>query len=118
MDLVVGVEGVQVLGLVKIPEHGGAVLATGGAEGAVGGDGDGVDVSVVAHVVGLQLAAGEFPDLFVSSLVSEPQSPVLVDQGQDAGIVEILCSTPTIKPGVSYENQAKVISLSHGQKRL
>lgn len=63
VDLVVGVEGVQVLGLVKIPEHRGAVLATGGAERAIGGDGDGVDVAGVADVVGLQLAGGELPDL-------------------------------------------------------
>lgn len=63
VDLVVGVEGVEVLGLVKIPEHGRSVLATGSAERAVGGDGDGVDVAGVADVVGLQLAGGELPDL-------------------------------------------------------
>lgn len=51
------------LGLVEIPEHGGAVLATGGAEGSVGGDGDGVDVAGVANVVSLKLAGGKFPDL-------------------------------------------------------
>lgn len=64
VDLVVGVERVQVLGLVEIPEHGSTVLATGSAERAVGGDGDGVDVTSVANVVSLQLAAGEFPNLF------------------------------------------------------
>lgn len=63
VDLVVGVEGVQVLGLVQVPEHGGTVLATGGAEGAIGGDGDGVDVAGVADVVGLQLAGVELPNL-------------------------------------------------------
>ena len=63
MDLVVGVEGVEVLGLVEIPEHGGTVLATGGAEGAVGGDGDGVDVPGVADVVGLDFAGRELPNL-------------------------------------------------------
>jgi hypothetical protein len=63
VDLVVGAQGVQVLGLVEVPEHGGAVLATRGAEGAVGGDGDGVDVAGVADVVGLQLAGGELPNL-------------------------------------------------------
>jgi hypothetical protein len=36
VDLVVGVQGVEVLGLVEVPEHGGTVLATGGAERAVG----------------------------------------------------------------------------------
>lgn len=64
MDLVVGVERVQVLGFVQVPEHGGAVLATGGAERAIGGDGDGVDVAGVADVVGLQLAGGELPNLW------------------------------------------------------
>lgn len=63
VDLVVGVERVQVLALVKVPQHGGAVLAAGRAERAVGGDGDGVDVSGVADVVGLQLAGRELPDL-------------------------------------------------------
>ena len=67
MDLVVGVEGVEVLGLVKVPEHSGTVLATGGAEGAVGGDGDGVDVAGVADVVSLELAGRELPNLFIQS---------------------------------------------------
>ena len=63
VDLVVGIERVQVLALVKIPQHGGTVLATGSAEGAIGGDGDGVDVAGVAAVVGLQLAGGQLPNL-------------------------------------------------------
>lgn len=58
MDLVARGEGVEVLGLVEIPEHGGAVFAAGGAEGAVGGDGDGVDVAGVADMVGLYAAGG------------------------------------------------------------
>ena len=66
VDLVVGVERVEVLALVKIPQHGGTVLAAGGAEGSIGGDGDGVDVTGVADVVGLELAAGEFPNLLFS----------------------------------------------------
>ena len=70
MDLVVGVQGVEVLRLVEVPEHGGAVLATRGAEGAVGGDGDGVDVAGVADVVGLELAGGELPNLVGTESVS------------------------------------------------
>ena len=73
VDLVTGVEGVEVLGLVEIPEHGGAVLATGGAEGSIGGDGDGVDVAGVTDVVGLETAGSELPNLeffpFVSCLL-------------------------------------------------
>lgn len=40
MDGVVGLEGVEALALVEVPEHGNAVLAARGAQGAVGGDGD------------------------------------------------------------------------------
>lgn len=63
MDLVTSVEGVEVLGLVKVPEHGGSVLSSGSAEGSVGGDGDGVDVSSVSRVVGLDAAGRELPNL-------------------------------------------------------
>lgn len=64
MDLVTGVQGVQVLRLVQVPQHGGSVLSTRSAQRSVGGDGDGVDVSAVSDVVGLQSAGREFPDLF------------------------------------------------------
>ena len=63
MDLVTGGQGVEVLGLVEVPEHCCAVFAAGGTEGAVGGDGHGVDVASVADVVGLDAAIGEFPYL-------------------------------------------------------
>ena len=63
MDLIASLQGVEVLGLVEIPEHSGAVFAAGSAEGTVGGDGDCVDVAGVANVVGLNTARGEFPDL-------------------------------------------------------
>jgi hypothetical protein len=63
VDLIAGVEGVEVLGLVQVPEHGGTVLATGGAEGSVGGNGDGVDVAGVTDVVGLETARSELPNL-------------------------------------------------------
>lgn len=56
MDLVAGGEGVKVLGLVEIPEHGNSIFSTRCAERAVGGDGYGVDVAVVADVVGLDAA--------------------------------------------------------------
>ena len=63
MDLIAGAQGVEVLGFVEIPKHGCAVFATGGTQGAVGGDGHGVDVAGVAYVVRLDAAGGEFPDL-------------------------------------------------------
>ena len=63
VDFVAGSQRIEVLGLVQVPEHGCAVFAAGGAEGAVGGDGYGVDVAGVTDVVGLDAAGGEFPDL-------------------------------------------------------
>ena len=70
------------LGLVEVPEHGCAVFAAGGAEGAVGGDGYGIDVAGVADVVGLDAAGGEFPDLGSKKMsattyqsIESPQSP-------------------------------------------
>jgi len=68
VDLVTGGERVQVLGLVQVPEHGGSVLTTGSAEGAIGGDGNGVDITGVADVVGLDAARSQFPNLWNISL--------------------------------------------------
>jgi len=65
VDLVTGVEGLEVLGLVEIPEHGDTVLATGGAEGSIGGDGDGVDVTGVTDVIGLEAAGSELRNLWI-----------------------------------------------------
>ena len=63
VDDVAGLERVEVLALVEVPEHGDAVLATGGRERTIGGDGDSVDVAGVAVVVGLELELRELPDL-------------------------------------------------------
>jgi hypothetical protein len=63
VDDVSGLEGVEVLALVQVPEHGDAVLATGSGERSVGRDGEGVDVTGVAEVVGLKLALGKLPNL-------------------------------------------------------
>jgi len=58
-----GIEGVQVLALGEVPQHRSAVLAAGGAQAAVGADGDGVDVAGVAAQVGEELELAEVPDL-------------------------------------------------------
>ena len=63
MDLIASGQGVEVLGFVEVPEHGGAVFAAGGAEGSVGGNRHGIDVAGVADVVGLDAAGGELPYL-------------------------------------------------------
>ena len=65
VDGVAAVQGVQVLPVIQIPEHGAGVLATAGAQGTVGGECDGVKISGVADVVGLQLAVGQVPHLDV-----------------------------------------------------
>ena len=51
------------LALVEVPKHGLSVFSSGGTEGAVWRDGNGVDVSGVTDVVGLQAAVSEVPDL-------------------------------------------------------
>jgi hypothetical protein len=53
IDDVSGLEGVEVLSLVKIPQHGDSILSSGCAEGTIWGDGDGGDVSGVTVVIGL-----------------------------------------------------------------
>ena len=63
VDDVTGLEGVEVLALVKVPEHGDTILATGGSERAIWRYRDGIDVARVAIVIGLQLELLEFPDL-------------------------------------------------------
>ena len=63
VDSVTGLERVEVLAIGELPEHGDAVLSTGGAERTIGRDSDGVDVASVAVVVGLQLALAELPNL-------------------------------------------------------
>jgi len=63
VDLFAGIKAVKMLGLVEIPEHGGAVLATRSTEGTVRGDSDSVDISSVPGMVGLNAARRELPDL-------------------------------------------------------
>ena len=63
MNDVSGVQRVQALALTQIPQHGHSILASRGAEGAVGRDGDGVDVSLMTDQVIAEFAVGEVPDL-------------------------------------------------------
>ena len=64
MHLVAGVQGVEVLRLIQVPQHRRAVLAAGRAQRAVRGDGHGVDVARVPDVVRLNPARRKVPDLF------------------------------------------------------
>lgn len=72
IDDVTGLEGVQVLAVVQVPEHGDTILATGGGERTIGGDGDGVDIPGMSVVVGAQLALGKLPDLLRKKIKSAP----------------------------------------------
>lgn len=74
VDFVPGVQRVQVLGLVEIPQHRRAVLAAGRAQRAVGRDRHRVDVAGVTDVVGLETAGSELPDLDAVSRLSEEKA--------------------------------------------
>ena len=63
VDDVTGLERVEVLALVEIPEHGDTILTTGRRKGAIRGNRNGVDVTSVAVVVSLELKLGKLPDL-------------------------------------------------------
>jgi len=63
VDDVVGNEGRQVTSFVEVPQHGGTVFATGGAQRTIRGDSDGVNIAGVSHQVGSELAVAEVPDL-------------------------------------------------------
>lgn len=58
-----GIEGVQVLSFVDIPEHSGTVLTTGSTERSIRRDGDGVDNFGVSCQVGLESTVVQVPDL-------------------------------------------------------
>ncbi len=63
VDDITSIEGVETLALSKIPKHGNAILTTGSAKRAIGGDGDGVDVALMSGKVVAQFAVGQVPDL-------------------------------------------------------
>jgi hypothetical protein len=63
VDHITGIKRVKSLALSEVPEHSGTVLATGGAQRTIRGDGDSVQVSGVTLEVGAELAVGQRPDL-------------------------------------------------------
>lgn len=63
VDDVTTIQGIEVFSFGEIPQHGDSVLSSRGAERAVWGNGDGVDVASVTVEVGLQLALREVPHL-------------------------------------------------------
>ena len=63
MDDVTSLQHIQASALEQVPKHGHAVLATGGAQGAIGGHGHGVKVTSVAGQVVFEAAVTEVPHL-------------------------------------------------------
>ncbi len=61
VDDVASIERGQVLALVQVPQHGHAVLAARGAQGAVRRHSDGVDIALVALQVVVQFAGCQAP---------------------------------------------------------
>ncbi len=54
---------VQVLAIVEVPKHSLGVLSAGSAQRTIRRHGHGVQVTVVANVIGLKFAVGQVPDL-------------------------------------------------------
>jgi hypothetical protein len=63
IDNVTGLQRVQVFALVQVPKHSDAIFASWSSKRAIRRDGDCVDVTSVAVVVGFQFELGEFPNL-------------------------------------------------------
>ena len=65
VDSISMVQGIEVLAIIEVPQHGLGILAAGSTEGTVRGHSDSVQVASMTNVVGLQLAVGQVPDLDV-----------------------------------------------------
>jgi len=63
VDEFTSIKGVEALAFVQVPKHGSSVLSTGGTEGSIGGNADGVEVSGVSNKVVAELAVGQGPNL-------------------------------------------------------
>ena len=83
VDDVTSLEGVEVLALIEVPEHGDTVFAAGRRKRAIGRDGDGVDVASVAIVVSLELELLKLPDL--SMKLALEQTPERYTRVRDLG---------------------------------
>ena len=66
------VKRVQMLAIVEVPKHGLGVLSAGRAQRTIRRHGHGVQVTVVANVIGLKLAVGQVPDLEDITNIGEP----------------------------------------------
>ena len=63
VDDFTSIKGVEALAFVQVPKHSSSVLSSGGTEGAIGGNADSVEVSVVPNEVVAELAVGQGPNL-------------------------------------------------------
>ena len=72
VDVIRMVKRVQMLAIVEVPKHGLGVLSAGRAQRTIRRHGHGVQVTVVANVIGLKLAVGQVPDLEDKTNIGEP----------------------------------------------
>jgi hypothetical protein len=63
VDDLPGIEGVKTLALIEIPEHGGSVLASRGAQRSIGGNAHSIKVSSMTDQIIAKLAVGQSPNL-------------------------------------------------------
>jgi len=86
VDSISMIQGVQVLAIVEVPEHGLGILATTGTERTIRRHSDSVEITSMANMVGLQLAVGQVPDLDILVPASRHDDWVLVvGREPDAG---------------------------------
>ena len=117
------------LAIIKIPEHGLSVLATGGTQGTVRRHGDGVQVTTVSNVVGLELAVGQVPDLtsktkklskkILKNKFERPYLDVFVPTARDNDGVLVVRREPDARHpfGVTFFLDS-VLALSQGVPQL
>ena len=110
VDDLPGVERVQALALVEVPQHRGAVLPPRRAEAAVGRNAHGVEVSGVPDEVVAELAVREGPDLH------EAIPPARDDEGHRLGRAEADAGHPLgVALGVGADG---VLALPEGVPKL
>jgi len=105
VDGAVGIQGIQVLTVVNIPQHSGTVLTTGTTQTSIRRDGDGVKDTGVASQVGFQLAVVQVPNLDQTIPTARHDQRVLggrreADTGDPVGVVVLGDGVLALSQGV------------------
>jgi hypothetical protein len=99
---------VEMLGIIKIPEHDNTILTGGSTERTIGGDGDSVNITVVTNEVGTELHLGKIPDL----------NKLIPTTGNDERVSRVRRETNTRNPfGVTIFSDV-VLTLTEGVPEL